>query len=265
MSASSDVFKVLQITDCHLGAYAGHKLLGMDTDESLRRVIESATQHANIDLVLVSGDIADIGENSAYYRLKDMLAPLQLPSVWLCGNHDNIESLITSTGQANGSTGVVDAGSWIIVYLNSAVPGEVGGYLAEDQLQYLRSAIRRHPDKYILVSFHHQPIEVGCAWLDPQKVSNADELLAVIKSEDKVRAILWGHVHQEFYAQKNNVTYMATPSTCVQFLPNSADFAVDTAAPGYRIVELCADGIVKSQVYRIDASGLEVDLDSLGY
>ena len=58
---------------------------------------------------------------------------------------------------------------------------------------------------------------------------------------------------------------MATPSTCVQFLPQSATFAVDNAAPGYRWLSLYEDGSLETGVERISEIPGAVDLASAGY
>ena len=41
---------------------------------------------------------------------------------------------------------------------------------------------------------------------------------------------------------------MSTPSTCLQFLPNSDSFAVDSRPPGYRWVDLMANGRIDTEV-----------------
>jgi 3',5'-cyclic-AMP phosphodiesterase len=41
---------------------------------------------------------------------------------------------------------------------------------------------------------------------------------------------------------------MATPATCAQFVPGSADFAIDDRPPGYRVLELMPDGSIATEV-----------------
>ena len=49
---------------------------------------------------------------------------------------------------------------------------------------------------------------------------------------------------------------MSTPSTCMQFKPGSKDFALDDLAPGYRRIELFADGRIDTEVLRLAGSDL---------
>ena len=61
------------------------------------------------------------------------------------------------------------------------------------------------------------------------------------------------------------VQVMATPSTCVQFKPNSDDFALDTLSPGWRELELKADGEIATQVRRLAAGSFAPDFNAEGY
>jgi Icc protein len=106
---------------------------------------------------------------------------------------------------------------------------------------------------------------MGSRWLDTMAVDNAGEFLAVIDRHPQVRGILWGHVHQTFDRQRNGVRLMATPSTCIQFLPGSDDFALDTAAPGYRWLSLHPDGRIETGVERLEEIPGSLDLASAGY
>jgi Icc protein len=59
-------------------------------------------------------------------------------------------------------------------------------------------------------------------------------------------------VHQQFDGVRRNghgdLRLMATPSSCVQFLPRADDFALDDRPPGYRQLVLHADGRIDTQV-----------------
>jgi Icc protein len=47
---------------------------------------------------------------------------------------------------------------------------------------------------------------------------------------------------------------MASPATCAQFLPRSADFAVDRRPPGYRVLELLEDGAIATEVVWVETT-----------
>ena len=66
----------------------------------------------------------------------------------------------------------------------------------------------------------------------------------IVREHSNVRGVLWGHVHQSLDSFVHGVRFMATPATCAQFLPGSADFAIDNRPPGYRVLELMPDGAI---------------------
>jgi Icc protein len=59
----------------------------------------------------------------------------------------------------------------------------------------------------------------------------------------------------------NTYRVLGTPSTCFQFTPGSTEFRVNDTAPGYRLIELYADGRVESEVIRLlePMDGLQTD------
>ena len=129
----------------------------------------------------------------------------------------------------------------------------------------LETHLQSAPDENTLVCLHHQPVPMGSEWLDTMAVDNPDEFFAVIDRHPQVRGILWGHVHQEFNGTRNGVRLMSAPSTCIQFLPNSKEFSLDTATPGYRWLELHPDGRIETGVERIATVPGEIDMASNGY
>jgi Icc protein len=112
---------------------------------------------------------------------------------------------------------------------------------------------------------HHQPVEIGCDWLDQQMVSDADTFFDILDQYPGVRGVLWGHVHQEFDRQRNGVRLLASPSTCVQFAVGSAKFKADDQPPGYRWLELHSDGRIETAVSRVRDVKFVVELSSGGY
>ena len=90
-------------------------------------------------------------------------------------------------------------------------------------------------------------------------------LFAVLDRFEQVRAVLWGHVHQEIDQRRNGVRLIASPSTCIQFEPGSEDFKVGEQAPGYRWLRLLPDGGLDTGVERVTGFEFTVDYGSNGY
>jgi len=116
-----------------------------------------------------------------------------------------------------------------------------------------------------LVSVHHHVLPVGSAWLDEHILKNNKQFIDLINKFDNVKAVLSGHVHQAFDVEKQGTRYITSPSTCVQFKPNSDDFAVDDKAPGYRYLVLHKSGTITTKVERIEADEFVIDKNAIGY
>jgi Icc protein len=238
----------------------------MDTDASLGHVLAllGAATHPP-DLILATGDLANHGSDAAYARFRDRIEAFGVPWFWLPGNHDELGRMRRQYAGARGMVRSIRTGGWQIVMLDSAIPGEVGGELGAGELALLDRALGEEPGCPALVCLHHQPVPIGCAWLDEQRVRDAEAFFAVLARHPQTRAVLWGHVHQEFSAVRNGLQLLASPSTCVQFAPGSDTFRLDERAPGLRWIELGADGSFATRVERVQGVTLDFDRESTGY
>ncbi|TXS93820.1 3',5'-cyclic-AMP phosphodiesterase [Parahaliea maris] len=260
--------RLCQFTDCHLGAELGGRLLGMDTDHSMLAVVEQARRDGrSADLVLATGDLADGGAPAAYRRLQSALAAFCPRQFWLPGNHDDCAAMQAVPGSERIMSGDIRVGAWQIILLNSQVPGEIGGEIGPMQLRALDEALSGASEAglHSLICLHHQPVAIGCAWLDEQMVADADALFAITDRYPGVKALLWGHIHQEVDRQRGSVRLLASPSTCVQFAPGSEDFQADDLPPGYRWLELHGDGRIDTGVSRVEGVTFEINLQQRGY
>jgi Icc protein len=260
--------RLAQITDCHLGKTPGSTLLGMDTDHSLQAVVDLVLrEQSHIDLVLGTGDLSDHGANPAYRRLRDYFNQVCKHNFWLPGNHDSWEDMWADSGPNTQMSNEIRVSNWQILMLNSQIPGEVGGELGSAQLALLDDGLARAGDEglHTLVCLHHQPVAIGSEWIDAQMVADADKFFQVLERHNSVRAVLWGHVHQQIDLQRGDIALLASPSTCVQFTPGLAGFKVDDKSPGYRWMELHEDGSIDTGISRVEGVSFSVELDSGGY
>ena len=256
--------RLVQVTDTHLTGTPDGELLGMNTARSARAVIDTAKRSGNIDCFLVTGDIAADEQPTAYAQLEEMLGQDTL-SLWLPGNHDDIRSNLEPLEPHLKRR--LRTPNWDVVMLETQVQGEVGGALNASELAALAVAIDEAAaeNKYLLVATHHPLRSMNSAWLDEQSVRNADEALNMLAPRAKRVLMISGHVHQESDAVISGIRMLTTPSTCVQFAPQSEDFALDDRSPGYRSLRLYADGSVQTEVVRVSDENNRPLIGSSGY
>ncbi len=258
--------RILQVTDSHLGQDEDETLLGLRTADSLADVLSRAKEDGRFDLVLSSGDISNDGTAGSYDRFIRTVrqAIPNTPLAWLDGNHDDPAGMKTIVSSAP-MTDYVRIGDWQLILLSSRVPFEERGELPQSELDRLEALLEAEPNLPTMIFMHHQIVPVGSAWIDQYIVRNAKAFFAITDRFNNVKAISWGHVHQEFHTVRNGVDLIATPSTCVQFKPQSDDFMVDNAMPGFRIYELMPNGVYSTEVCRVSERSYSIDYASSGY
>lgn len=257
--------RIVQMTDPHLFADPSKTLMGLQTQFSFERVLEKVNQEqTDIDVVLLTGDIAQDGSVDAYQRVKDYFLAKPYNTHWLPGNHDNVDNMVEVAKNSSLESKVVDVGAWRILLLNSAVKNKVLGNFSQEELQWLKEQLA-DSNKPTLITFHHHPIKMNSDWIDTQMIQNADEFLSIVHQHKQVKCLLWGHVHQESRQTIKGVEYISTPSSCFQFTPKQTDYEVDKLAPGYRWLTLNEDGTIDSGVSRVEGVDFEIDYSIKGY
>jgi Icc protein len=255
MPAEPGVVSLVQITDCHIFAAVEDCLRGVNTRRNFEAVSQAVIDNSgHLDLMLATGDLSQDGSPESYAYLAQKFDAMGTATFWLPGNHDEIDVL---QGQFIGlkihSSKHVLIADWQIVLLDSTIRGEVHGRVSETQLEFLDDCLRAHPEKHALVCLHHQALDTGSLWIDQKGLRDSDQLRENIARYDNIRGVLWGHVHQETHQTIGGVEWMSTPSSCVQFKPDSKEFAIGTEAPGYRHLNLYADGRITTRIHRVDS------------
>jgi Icc protein len=249
----SEPIRLLQFSDTHLFGDRSARIKGVCSYDTLRAVLAAArVQHWNAAALLLTGDLVH-DDPAAYGHVREIFGALGKPVLCLPGNHDELPALHQALGAAPFQIGGhADIGLWRIVMLDSVVPGAVHGELSAAELQRLEVALVGAGNRQVLLCLHHHPVELASSWLDQVMLKNGRDFFAIVDRFPHVRAICWGHVHQQFDVRRRGVRLMAVPSTCAQFKPSSESFELDSSAPGYRRFVLHADGRIESEVIRVD-------------
>ena len=268
--ADGAAVRILQITDTHLFAGETDTLLGINTLNSYHAVLDAiAKQQLPADLIAATGDLVQDQTIRAYQRFTDGIARLPAPCVWLPGNHDYQPSMAKELAAAgiSSSKQVLLGEQWQILLLDSQVQGVPHGELSDDQLIWLDNCLAQQPGRHTVVMLHHHPLASGCTWLDQHSLRNSHMLAEVLTRYQNIDAILCGHIHQDMDVMWNGIRILATPSTCVQFKPHCTNFTLDTAAPGWRYLELTTgdNPSLGTQLFRLETDEFSPDLGSDGY
>ena len=257
-------YKLIQISDTHLMDEVDGEFVQMQPEASFQAVLADIQQrHADLDVVLHTGDIAQAPVPATYQRYLQSMQATGWPHYQIPGNHDNAE--IFPFYQQQNIAHIVHLGTWSIILLNSAVKGRVDGQVCDAQLEQLAHLLQQYPQQHTLVACHHHPMSMQSNWIDQHRLKNNQQLQHILEQHPQVKLVLFGHVHQDSAQQQNGICYLSTPSTSVQFKPKSYDFALDQIAPGYRVVQLHQNGEFSSHIQRLENYQQKIKTDISGY
>lgn len=242
---------LIQLTDPHLRASPSARLRGVVTRDCLEAVLRLAAPGLReADAVIVTGDISDDGSPDSYRVFAELLPSRDRPVRLLPGNHDLPEVLGRQWPQPPWPT-VDSLGSWRLIGLSSHLPGEEGGHLDTAQLDALDAVLGGSPGHWTIVALHHPPVPTGSPWLDRMGLTNHRAFRDLVRSHRQVRAVIFGHAHQEIDRKDDGIRWLGCPATCVQFRPHTDRPYSDTRLPGYRWLRLHAGGALETGVERL--------------
>jgi 3',5'-cyclic-AMP phosphodiesterase len=255
---------VVQISDSHLFESNDATLLSWPTAASFQQIMVSvAAEHP--DLLLFTGDVSQDGSRASYETAASLVAELDVPCLWVPGNHDHLDAMAATFDREMFHRGpVFEHGGWRFVLLDSHVPGAVHGELTDETLGFLREELATTPQLPTCTVLHHPPVATGTKWLDPLGLHHPQSFLRIMTEHDVARLAVFGHIHQAFEQTYGGTHLLACPSTCIQFKPRSDEFALDTLLPGYRSLRLYPDGRFSSEVKRVHVEH-EVASGASGY
>jgi Icc protein len=248
---SSQFELLVQISDTHLCSDPGRSLRGINTQECFKAVLEYASDHlAEANHIVITGDISHDESYESYSFISQELKNYKGTKSFLPGNHDDVELIFKVTSCSPWPT-LDEVGSWSIIGLNTQVEGKSEGYLDLEQLKRLRELLSQNTHRNILLALHHPPVSLGSEWMDNISLKNQTEFRSLVSDYKQVKAVVFGHAHQEADKVYNDVRWLCCPSTCVQFLPNTETAYSDERLPGYRWLRLYKNGSLETGVERI--------------
>ncbi|MFD5213908.1 metallophosphoesterase [Microbacterium sp. NPDC058345] len=249
----------VHISDTHLPAERS-PLYGSGTDAdanlelALSRLVLSGLRP---DALLLTGDLVDRGDATAYRRLRALVEPaaaaLGCEVVWAAGNHDARGVMRAELGLGGAADEPVTEVRWFggmrVIVLDSTVPGEHWGEIDEAQLGWLRDELATPAPAGTLLLIHHPPLPTVLDLAVTVELRDQGRLASVLRGSD-VRGILSGHVHHPSFGTFAGIPVaVASSSAYGQDLaqPVGATRGQD-ATQGYNLVHVYEDTIVHSVV-----------------
>jgi len=223
--------RVLHLSDTHATA-GGFDADGVDALAALDRILLDCRHLTGLDLVVVTGDIADDGSAEGCALVRERVgrfaAGRGIPHVYATGNHDRRPGFTTALGSGHLDAQDRDAGLLLpgldderaavsmagglrVITLDSLVPGSGYGMVSRAQLSALATQLRDPAPAGTVLALHHPPVHTPTApWTSEAGLRNRDELAAVVAGTD-VAAVLCGHFHLQLSGRLGGAAVWATP------------------------------------------------------
>ncbi|MEU8222310.1 metallophosphoesterase [Kribbella sp. NPDC048915] len=231
---------------------------GSEEARSRLRRVTSYVRSCAVDVVLVTGDLADHGLPAEYDELAGEL-DLDVPVLVLPGNHDvsqplraGLAAFVKSSGTGHPVHQVHDVGPLRLVLVDSTVPGADHGLLSADSLTWLDGVLRDAHDGPLFVAMHHPPLELHHPVMDQWMLNDRDAFAEVLTGRP-VTAILTGHVHNAIVTTFAGHPVLGAPgirSTVPLAFEPSTGGVVDPAAHPGLAFHIHTPGEALQTVYR---------------
>lgn len=240
------VLKIGQISDSHIGK-DGCLVQEIDVRKNFLTAYNSKFMK-NLDLLVLSGDLADYAEPDAYSFIANVLKDSKVPVCVIPGNHDNVEVMekfFDLKGKVHNGKCYYryDIEGQSIFFLDSA-----DGTVSSEQLSWLEEETAK-VDGEVLLFLHHPPCHCNHKFMDLRySLKNMDEVQVTLAKIKNLKYIFVGHYHSEMKVELGDKTVFVTPSTQMQIDPNISVFCLNSAAPRWRVIEW-GENFLETKVY----------------
>jgi len=216
---------IAQITDFHIS------LPGERMDKMFRTAsfLEQAVGHLcslepKPDVLLATGDLVDKGMPEEYARLRDILAPIDVPLYFIPGNHDDRDEMRRAFSDLDYLSHdesflhyVIDEWPVRLIGLDTLIPGKISGELCVERLNWLSDRLDEDIDKPTLVFMHHPPFKSGISAMDRHGLnSGGPEMGAIVQKYSNIERIVCGHLHRPITTGWHGTVLSVAPSTAHQ-------------------------------------------------
>ena len=243
---------IMQMSDVHFGA-SDKGIPNTPKNTKYIMLANTLAEQAGVDMVVITGDIADVGSDVESLRAIYMqYNQFRIPTFMVPGNHD--------WAQVPGKDAFLN--SYYGLYINSKqywyrVVGPylvIGldslgdGYVSMEQLDFLEEVLERYPDKKAIIAFHHSVFtrsgeytgdlrsflgSIYSSWRE--RPSNLERFMEIVRGHDNVVLVLSGHIHRDEYAIVDDRIHFVTTTTANHGTPTYW---------GFKLVSVCENGTV---------------------
>ena len=219
------LFTIAQITDLHVGRVIPFPSGKIALYDQLVKAVQSVNNLDPLpDVLVVSGDLANHGNEDDYRKVHALFKTLKMPYYIVVGNHDQRSSLRTifsehtylNTGSEFIQYTVEDLPLRIVV-LDTLAVGSHRGLLDTERLDWLDKTLAENRKKPTIIFMHHPPFETGMPYPDSLGMDGKEALAKIIEKYHNIEAVVSGHTHREAALRWHGTVAYTTPSSSFSY------------------------------------------------
>ncbi|MCJ0743159.1 outer membrane protein assembly factor BamB family protein [Pedobacter montanisoli] len=213
-------FKYAHVTDTHVGTATG--------EEDLRRTVADINQQDDINFIIITGDITEMGTDEELKLAKTILADLKKPYYIIPGNHD------TGWSESGGVSFIKNFGYdkftfdyngyRFIACASGPYVRMSDGHIPRDATVWLDSLLKKTPKTMPLIFVNHYPVD--------NSLDNWYEITDRLKKYN-IQYAICGHGHQN-----KAHDFEGIPATM-----GRSNLRANDAVGGYNIVTMNKDSV----------------------
>jgi Icc protein len=189
-----------------------------DSPSLVGSFLDEVGERGDLDMLILLGDNVQGSEEDYREFYNTNMASLDIEFYPVLGNWDKTPPTWRDYYDAyvgfESTYYSLNIGGMHVVILDSAISGEVGGSLDEQQLDWLESDLSLNSDRSVIIFMHHLPIADDTMGLDE---SSCSRFLSIVDESQNVINIFSGHNHKNTYTNEEARTSFTTLASLVQY------------------------------------------------
>jgi outer membrane protein assembly factor BamB/Icc-related predicted phosphoesterase len=223
VAAQTKPFRFAFVSDTHVGSPSGA------AEEDLRRTVADINSMKDVEFVIISGDITELGTNKQLALAKKILDSLNIPYYIIPGNHD------TGWSESGGLGFTKTFGDDKFIFKHNGI-NFIGcasgpyvrmsdGHVPRSNMNWLQDQLKKIDKNEPVIFINHYPLDNG--------LDNWYEVIDMLKTKNTVLA-LCGHGHNNRPVQAEEIPARMGRS----------NLRAKAAEGGYNLVDVTVDSIV---------------------
>ncbi|MEM9045989.1 MAG: metallophosphoesterase [Pseudomonadota bacterium] len=191
--------KIIQVTDLHLRTAETTGSFKDPLGSFKAALADIAWRHPDADLLVLTGDLTEHGEEACYRLLREELEGFPLPAALLIGNHDHRGRFATVFPEHIDHLGFVQGSHDLPIgralFVDTAEPEGHYGVICEARLGCLEQELSGSGGPF-WIFMHHNPIPSHLRLIDRIMLREREHFRDLIRRyREKIAYIFHGHLH----------------------------------------------------------------------